>query len=263
MKTIWQGSISFGLVNIPIKLFAATEAHALGFTLLHDFCHTPLQYHRWCPHCKKEISWEHTVKGLKLSEKKFLVLTPEMIAKLRPEKTETLEIVEFIDADKLDALYLNHHYYVAPAKKNEMAYTLFVKALVALDKIAIGRFVMRDKEYTCALRPFENYLLLTTLHYTYEIRDIKDLQLPANVKVNAAELKLAQELISKLSVKSFDMSKFKDTFAQEIKALLKKPVRKKTKTTKTKPTAKRTTKKPTLAETLRQSIKNPHPVARA
>src|SRR5436309_1931299 len=107
MKTIWKGAISFGLVNIPIKLFTATESHALGFTLLHATCHTPLKYHRWCTHCEKEVLWEDTVKGLKTS-KGYVVLTQEMLKKMHPEKTETINIVEFVDADQVSPIYLSH-----------------------------------------------------------------------------------------------------------------------------------------------------------
>lgn len=225
MKSIWKGSIAFGLVNIPIKLFAATESHALGFTLLHEKCHTPLRYHRWCPHCKKEVSWEQTVKGIKKSDGSYLILTQEALKELRPEKTETIKIVEFVDADKVPVIYLNHHYYVAPAKE-DVAYALFTKALANLNHVAIGRFVMRDKEYTCVLQAYEDYLLLTTLYYAYEVRGIKDLVVTKPVKLDQKELNLAQEFIKKLSVKTFNINEFKDTFAQQIKDLMKKKPKK-------------------------------------
>ncbi len=251
MKIIWQGSLSFGLVSIPIKLYPAIQEHALGFTMLHATCQTPLEYHRWCPKCQKEVVWNDTVKGFKTS-KGFLILSQDMLKKLRPETTETLNIVEFIEADQLNDLYMNHHYYIAPARSGNNGYALFLKALEKLDKIAIGRFIMHDKEYTCAIRPHENYLLLTTLHYSYEI---KALDVPASPvpKYNAQELKLAEQLINTLSVKKFDITKFKDTFAQEIKALLKAKSKKKTAKA-TAPVKKIARKKPTLSDQLRKSI---------
>jgi DNA end-binding protein Ku len=252
MKVIWQGAITFGLVNIPIKLYAATQEHVLGFTLLHSYCHTPVKYHRWCPHCKKEITWQQTVKGLEIKDGTYVVLTKEMLEKLRPQKTETIQIVEFVKTDQVDPLYLNHHYYVAPGKKNNMAYTLFMKALSKVDKVAIGRFVMRDKEYTCALRPSGDHLLLTTLHYSYEIKKIEELENSTNIKITPQELKLAEELIQKLTVKKFDMSKFKDTFAQEIKKLLQSKKGKKTRISKKK--KERAEKAPSLMQSLRASL---------
>ncbi len=256
MKTIWKGAISFGLVNIPIKLYTATESHALGFTLLHDVCHTPLKYHRWCTKCKKEVVWADTVKGIK-TEKGYLVLTKEMIAKLRPEKSENIKIIEFLDEDAVEPIYFNHHYFVIPEKNNDSAYALFTKALVNLKKVAIGKFVMRDKEYVCALRPYQNYLLLITLHYAYEVKNIEALKTEPKLKLEPKELRLAEELINKLSVKKFDISDFNDTFAQEIKALLKDFTKKKTKKIKNKKVEKIiSTKKPSsLMESLRASLK--------
>lgn len=248
MKALWKGTISFGLVNIPIYLYTATESHSLGFTLLHAKCHTPLKYHRWCPHCEKEVMWDDTAKGLK-TKKGFVVLTEEQLRALRPEKTETISVVEFVAAEQVAPIYLSQHYYAAPAKKSDTSYALFAKTLAQSGKVAIGTFVLRDKEYVCMLQPYENYLLLTTLHYSYEIRALEGLGMHASAKVTAAELKLAQTLIKQLTVKKFDMSKFKDTFAQTIKKLLENPPKK--------AVAKklvRAHKKPTLTEALRASI---------
>jgi len=261
MKSVWKGSIAFGLVNIPIQLFTAHESEALGFNLLHEKCKTPLKYRRWCPKCKKEVTWDQTVKGIKKSDGSYLVLTKEMIKKLRPEKTEEIRIVEFVAMDQIPIIYLNHHYYVAPLKKNDNAYTLFIKALEKLDKAAIGRFVMRDKEYTCAIQPNEGYLLLTTLYYAYEVRDLEHLMVKPKAKLNATELKLAQDFIKKLSVKKFDITDFKDTFAQEIKKLLKQKAKKGRKT-KVKVVTPRK-KKSTLVESLRTSLENIKPAAYA
>lgn len=253
MKVIWKGSIAFGLVNIPIELYAATESHALGFTLLHNKCNTPLKYHRWCPHCKKEVQWDETVKGLERENGKYLILTQEMLHQLRPKKTEAINIIEFVPIDTINMIYFNNHYYVAPTKQTA-AYALFIKALENLRKVAIGRFVMRDKQYTCILQPYESYLLLTTLHYAYEVRGVDKLAFKKPGKLDAAELKLAETFINKLSVKSFNMSKFKDSFAQEIKTLLTKKPGKELSKKKTVTTAKR--KKSSLAESLQESLRN-------
>lgn len=252
MKAIWKGSISFGLIDIPIELYSAIESHALGFTLLHAKCHTPLKYHRWCSKCDKEVLWDETVKGIKKSNGKYVIFTQEMLHTLRPEKTEMITIVEFVATDQIDILYLNSHYYVAPLKNN-VAYSLFVKALENLDKVAIGRFIMRDKEYTCVLQPYSNHLLLTTLHYNYEIRGLNKLLVEKPKRLEPAELKLAEAIITKLSVKKLDMSKFKDTFAQEIKALLHKKTTKVPKNVKKSKTSPR--KKPSLTDSLKESLR--------
>ncbi|OQA35929.1 MAG: putative DNA repair protein YkoV [Candidatus Dependentiae bacterium ADurb.Bin331] len=255
MKTIWKGAISFGLVNIPIKLYTATESHALGFTLLHSVCHTPLKYHRWCTKCNKEVIWADTVKGIK-TEKGYMVLTKEMIAKLRPEKSEAIQIIEFIDQDAVEPIYFNHQYFVIPEKEKDSAYALFTQALINLNKVAIGKFVMRDKEYVCALKPYQDYLLLITLHYAYEVKNVANLQTKTKIKLEPKEIRLAEELIKKLSVNKFDITDFKDTFAQEIKALLQEFSKKKTRKIKPKELAQKLkVKKPTsLMESLRASL---------
>lgn len=265
MKVLWKGSISFGLVNIPIQLFTATESHTVDFTLLHKTCHTPLQYHRWCPHCDKEVSWDETVKGIKDAHGKEHIFTKEMLKALHPKKGETIDIIEFVDAQKIPIIYLNHHYYVAPTRSSDKAYALFVQALKKTEKAAIGHFVLRDKEYICALQSYEQYLLLTTLHYPQEIKGLHNLALPKKVP-NANELKLAQELIEKLSAKSFTMSQFKDTFAQKVKKIVQAKVTKRSSKPKAKKEVATRTKRVSLVQSLHASLKknmSNHPVRRA
>lgn len=258
MKSIWNGSIAFGLVNIPIVVYSATESSALGFTLLHEKCKTPLKYHRWCPKCKKEVKWDQTVKGLKKANGHYLILTQEALKELRPEKTDEITIVECVAMDQIEVIYLNNHYYVAPTSKHEHAYALFMQALEQLGKVAVGRFVMRDKQYTCILQPYKNYLLLTTLHYAYEIRGIEKLAFTKKVRLAPKELSLAKEFIKKISVKKFNIKQFKDTFAQEIRALLKRKTTKKIRTTR-----KATKKRSSLMESLKANVaKQYHPASR-
>jgi DNA end-binding protein Ku len=256
MKTIWKGSIAFGLVNIPISLYSAIESHALGFTLLHEKCKTPIKYHRWCPRCKKEVKWDETVKGLKKSETSYLVLTQQELKNLRPEKSEKIEIVEFVDPEQVPIIYLNNHYYIAPLKGDDTPFALFMTSLQKLHKVAIGQFAMRDKEYVCMIQPYGDFLLLTTLHYAYEIRGIEQLAFTKKVKLSAKEQSLAQQYIKKLSVKSFNIKQFKDTFAQEIKALLKKKGTKSSKQLKPEKSSKRKKERSSLIDSLQENLKH-------
>jgi len=227
MKALWKGSLSFGLVNIPIRLYSATEQKTVGFKMLCRTCHSPLQYKRWCPHCEKEVTWDNIVKGLEIKKGAYFVITKEKIEALRPTKTDTIEIIEFIKKETIDPIYFATHYYIGPQKEKDKAYYLLKKTLETSNKFAIGRFVMRDKDYICAIEAYKTGLLLTTLNYTYEIRDITKI---AELAVAAPtlkkdELKLANDLIKKMTKKTFDMAKFKDTFAQELKKLIKKAVK--------------------------------------
>lgn len=225
MKAIWKGSISFGLVSIPVQLFSAVQEHILGFTLLCDTCHTPIEYQRFCPHCDKKIAWTDVVKGLEISKGKYLVLTQEKIKSLKPESTSTIDIIEFVDSALIMPIYYDQHYYLAPVDAQKAkAYLLLSEALKSMKKAAIGSFVMHEKEHVCALQSYEKGLLLSTLNYDYEIRSIDkvaQLNSKKTVKLTAGELKLAKELINKLTSKKFDISEFKDTFAEQLLKLIK------------------------------------------
>ena len=224
MKSIWKGTISFGLVSIPVRLYSAIQEHVLGFKMLHAKCHTPITYQRWCSHCKKEVPWSDIVKGLKLEDGSYAILTQEKIKELRPEKSNAITIVEFVSASQIEPIYLEHHYYLGPEKAGEASFYLFKKALEKSGKVAIGTFVMRDKEYACVINPHANTMLLSTLNYAYEIRDLKEVpNLEKEPKqISAAELKLAEQLIDQITVKKFNLAQFKDTFAEQLKAAIKK-----------------------------------------
>lgn len=221
MKAIWKGSISFGLVTIPVELYSAIEEHTFGFKLLHKKCHTPISYERHCDHCNQIIDWHDVVKGIKLSDGTYFILTQEKLNALKPSKTDTIDVVQFVDSASIDTIYYEHHYYVIPAATHTQAYFLFIAALKKLNKTGIGRFVMRDKEYVCALQPYEQGMLLSTLNYAYEIRKLDTFNKLRAPKLPAKQLALAQELIQKLSA-PLNMKQFKDTFATKLKAKIKK-----------------------------------------
>jgi DNA end-binding protein Ku len=220
MKAIWSGSLSFGLLDIPIHIYSAIAEHKFGFRILCSTCHHPLKNVRWCEKCKKAVAWEKTVKGFEQSDGSFSVMTKEAIDKLKPEKTNVIAIKEFVDASELELLYVENHYYMVPTKKENKAFYLFAQALKKSNKVAIGQMVMREKEYLVALSFYKNMLLLNTLHYEYEIR-------AAEVKITKAmaptkeELDLALLLINKLTKKKFDLSKYKDDFVEKLKKALK------------------------------------------
>lgn len=262
MKSIWKGSISFGLVTIPVRLYSAVKEHAIGFTLLDKKCNTPIFYKRWCEHCKKEVPWADVVKGLKQEDGTYAILTQEKLKALKPKTTDTIAVVEFVNANQIEPIYLEHHYYLAPEKKGEKAFFLFQHALEQSGKVAIGMFVMREKQYICVINPYDTTMLLTTLNYAYEIRPLAEVpnlkEQPQ--KLQASELKLAQDLIQALSKKKFNLSQFKDTFVQDLKAALKST--KKIKVTRKKKeremsTVKKQKEESSLMTALRASLKAP------
>jgi DNA end-binding protein Ku len=222
MHAIFTGNISFGLVSIPIKIYSATETKGIEFHNLCNVCHTPLTYKRWCPKCQKEVSWAEIKKGFKISKEKWVILEKEELEKIKLPTTKNIEIIQFVDVGQIDPIYFEKSYYVAPQEGGVKAYSLFVEALRLANKAAIGRVVIRNKEYLVALRPFKKGLVMHVLYYFGEIKDIEKLKELENlVVVSKEELELAKLLIGKLSTEEFDISKFKDRYAEAIKELIK------------------------------------------
>lgn len=257
MKSIWKGSISFGLVNIPVTLYSAISSQTLGFKLLHDACHTPIKYQRWCSHCDVEVPWENIVKGMPLENGTFFIITKEKLEELKPAKSDRLEIKEFIPSTELSFIYIDNHYYLLPTKETDKAFFLFFETLKTVDLIAIGVFVLREKEHLCAINPYKKGLLLSTLNYSYEIKELKKLdELSSPEKITASELNLAKQLVKQLTKKKFDISKYKDTFAQKLKARIKEAAKlKEKKPSKVKEIKKqKRIKTPSLVEALKASL---------
>ncbi|MCS7105892.1 MAG: Ku protein [Candidatus Aenigmarchaeota archaeon] len=222
VRAIFSGSISFGLVNIPIKIYPATESRVISFNNLHKECGTPLVYKRWCPKCEKEVAYEDIEKGYKITKEKYVIIKKEDLEKLRLKTTKAIEIQEFVDASQIDPIFLEKSYYVVPEETGIKAYSLFVEALRIANKVAIGKVVMRNKEYLVAIRAFKKGLVMHILHYLGEIKDIEELsELKSLVTVREEELRLAQALISKLTESEFDASKFKDNYTEELMKLIK------------------------------------------
>jgi DNA end-binding protein Ku len=223
MKSIWNGSISFGLVNIPIKLYSAIESKSFSFRMLSSKDHSPIKYKRVSEKTGEEVAWKDIVKGIEIEKGKFFVPTEEQLAAVKPEKSDTIDIVEFVDQDQIDPVFFDAHYYIGPAKEKEKTYFLFREILQLTARTALGRFVMREKEYVCTIKAYKDGLLLTTMNYAYEIRDMGEVDnVKSQPKISDAELKLGKELISKLYKNKFNMEKFKDTFAEEMEKIMAK-----------------------------------------
>lgn len=250
MKAIWQGSISFGLVSIPVKLYSASEPRVVSFKLLCSKCKSPLHYKRFCPKCHKEIEWTDVIKGLKVAKDKYFALTKEELESIRPEKTKFIEIKQFVDKSQVDPIYYDKYYYCVPQHEKDKAYFLFREILSLTGKVAIATIIMKEKEHVCMISTYKNGLLLTTLVYAYEIRDINQLIGEAKPKLTVQEKNLAMKLIRQME-SDFHISAFKDTFAEELKNLIK--MKMEGKEIKAKPIEKRKVK--TLLDALKASVK--------
>jgi len=220
--------LSFGMVNIPVKLYSTIDrSTAPGFKLMHVKDQGPIEYRRYCKLHDHEVPWSEIVKGLEVEPGSFFLFTKEELQKLRPEKSDQIEIVEFIPLGQVDRILLDSHYFIGPSKKKEKAFFIFVQALKASKKEAVGRFIMREKEYTCVVSPYSRGLLLSTLNYSYELRSVDEVEnVNEKVSIKDQELELAVALVDKLSVSRFDNSRFKDEFMEHLKSAVAKRDRK-------------------------------------
>ncbi|RLJ06731.1 MAG: Ku protein [Candidatus Aenigmatarchaeota archaeon] len=220
-RAILKTNISFGLVNIPVKVYTATEERAIAFKLLCGKCKTPLKYKRWCEKCKREVPWEEVIRGYEIAKNKYIPISEEELATIKLETTHRIEIIKFVDLTDIDPIYMAKSYYLVPDKGAERAYSLFKEVLQLTGKVAIGRVVMRDKEHLVLIRPYKKGLVMTDLHYASEVRDINSLEeLKKLVHLKEAEIKLAQALVAKLSGKSLKLEEFKDRYKEAVEKLV-------------------------------------------
>ncbi|MBC9933704.1 Ku protein [Chitinophaga qingshengii] len=238
MRAIWSGAIGFGLVNIPVKLYSATQDSRLDLDMLDSHGLGHIRFKRVNENTGKEVPWEQIVKGY-LYNDEYVVLEDEDFEAASPKKSKIIEIESFVDEVSIDDIYFENPYFLEPAKGGEKAYELLLQALQKTGKAGLSRFVLRTQEHLSVIRPRENYLMLQQLRYEEEIRSAEDLTLPEHVKIAKRELDMAIELIKQYAAE-FDISQYKDEYKAELlkiikaKASGKKPVVKKMKVVHTK-----------------------------
>ncbi|HCA08045.1 Ku protein [Chryseobacterium sp.] len=220
MKAIWNGAIGFGLVNIPVKIYSATETTKLDLDMLDKSDFSNIKFKRVNESTGKEVKWENIVKGY-LMDDKYIVLDEEDYEAASPEKTKILSIDQFVKEAEVDSVYFENPYYLEPQKNGESAYRLLLKALQETEMAGIGTFVLRDSEAIGMIRPYKDILVLNRLRFDQEIRDYKDLKIPAAKAPKPAELKMAVSLIKQLS-QDFDPAMYKDTYSDELMKIIRK-----------------------------------------
>lgn len=220
MKAIWSGSIGFGLVNIPVKMFSASSPGRLDLDMLDSHDHSNIRFMRVNENTGKEVKWENIVKGYKLENDEYVVLSDEDFAKAAQEKNALIEIKEFANEDEIDVVYYDTPYYLVPGKNGERAYDLLREALWKTKKVGVAVFVMRTKETLAILKATKDLIVLDTLRFNEEIRDPEGLELPAKKEIKAPELKMAVNLIESLTGK-FDISAYKNTYREELLKVIK------------------------------------------
>jgi DNA end-binding protein Ku len=221
-RSIWTGSITFGLVNIPVKLFVAVREKNIQFHMLHDQDHVRLQRKMICPKDGKEVHSEHVVKGYEISPGQYVVVHEDELEAAAPKKSKTIEIEDFVEMDEIDPVYFDRPYYVVPQEQGAKAYRLLLEAMEKSKKVGIARFVMRAKEYLCAMRPQEGALVLETMHFNDEVIPVDQVDgVPHKAKSDDRELKMASQLIESLSTK-FKPEKYHDTYREAVQEIIEK-----------------------------------------
>lgn len=217
IRPIWKGAISFGLVYVPVKLYAATEQKDVKFNYLHEKCKSPVQYRRFCPHCQVEVPMEEIVRGYEYEKGKYVIIDEGDFEKLAGANSgRSIEIMDFVNLEEIDPVYYEKAYYLAPGDGGAKVYELFRRAMVDTGKVAVARVIIRNKQALAAIRESKNILMMCTMHYPDEIRPAGALpELSYRVDLHDNEVKMAVNLINSLSAE-FQPEKYNDTYRQAL-----------------------------------------------
>ena len=224
MRTMWKGAVNFGLINVPIKMFTATENKNISFKSLHKECQTPIKQKRYCSNCEKEVEYNDIVKGYEFQKDRYVIIEEEDLEAIPGEKSKTIDIVEFVKLEQIDPVYFDKSYYLAPEETGKKAYKLLVNALKETGKIAIAKVVIRSRESLVALRVYEGILIMETMHYPAEIR--KSDEVPGiNYEINIAEAEvtMAKQLIEGLAT-DFNPEKYDDNYRTHLLEIIESKI---------------------------------------
>ena len=221
MRAIWTGALSFGLVNIPVRLYSASEERGgLDLDMLHKKDLSPIRYARICKADGKEVPWEDIVKGYEYEKGDYVILTDEDFKKANVKKTKTIDIVDFAKEGDIDPIYYEKPYYLEPEKGAFKAYALLREAIKRSKKVGVAKFVIRNREHIGAIRVVGKALVLEQMRYKEDLREPEGLNLPAKDEgASKREIEMALNLIDQLTA-GFDPKKFKDTYTEDLKEVI-------------------------------------------
>ncbi len=221
-RAIWSGAISFGLVNVPIKLYSATSPKTVRFHQLHARDGVRIQQKRVCPADGEEVPYEDLVKGFEIAPDRYVIVRQDELDALDPRHTKTIDIEAFVELADIDPVYYDSAYHVAPAQGGAKPYALLLSAMEQAGKVAIGRFVLRTRQQICALRPADGVLVLSTMLFGDEVNAperLDELESLADVEASSAEVAMAEQLIESLST-PFDPTAYRDEYRERVLDLI-------------------------------------------
>lgn len=251
-RALWKGSISFGLVNIPIELHTAVRNHRPHFRMLHAKDKSPVKFERVCIRDGHPVAWEDLVKGYEYQKGHFVVVTKDDFEAAALEKTRTVDIIDFVKADEIDDRYFETPYYLVPAKGGERAYALLRDAIRESGRIGIAKFILREAQHLAAVEVIEQSLVLTVMRFADELVDVTQFDLPGDAGLRKAERDMAKALVNSLAAE-WDPSKYTDEYRENLMRVIQAKL--KGKTAHLEPSAEpRDAKVVDLMERLRQSL---------
>jgi len=223
MRAIWKGSISFGLVNIPIALYPATRREELKFRLLRAKDNSPVNYKRVAEKDGKEVPWDQIVKGYEYEKGKFVVLNEKDFQRVDLEATQTVDIQDFVDLDEIDPMYFYKPYYLEPQKGGDKAYVLLREALAGGKKVGIAKVVIKTRQYLAGVKALEHALVLELMHFAEELADAEKLKVPKKLEVGKREREMAKKLVESMSAK-WDPEKYHDDYREALMEVIEEKV---------------------------------------
>ncbi len=223
-RAIGSGTISFGLVSIPIKMYVAASPQSVSFNQLHEKCGGRIKMQWFCPVCEEVVSRKDLVKGYEYAKNQYVQLTDEELKQLEAQKTNAIDILEFVPLDTVDLVYVDKSYYLGPDKGGDKAYGLLSKAMEDTGKVAVGSMASRGKEQLVLLRPYKQGLLLHYVYYADEVRSFEELGIGAPAQLRDGELDMAERLIDQLSSKAFEPDQYQDEYRARVLAAVEQKV---------------------------------------
>src|SRR5208283_1830186 len=217
--SVWSGYLTFGLISMPVRLFSGARPSHISFHMLHRPDNVRIKQQLWCPHDERVVERNEIVKGYEYRKGEYVIIEPEEIKKIEPKTAKAMEILEFVKADDVDPIYFESSYYVTPEEAGRRPYALLCKALEETKYVAIAKLTMHNREYTVFLRPYKGGMMLHTMYYKDEVRDLEGFGRP-DVELKDAEVKVAHQLIEALAGE-FEPEKFHDSFEENLKTLIK------------------------------------------
>jgi DNA end-binding protein Ku len=217
LRATGSTTICFGLVSIPVKLFTATSSESVSFNMLHKECGTRVKQQLYCPTHEQVVERDDTIKGYEVAKGQYVTFTAEELRALEAERTNTIDIVEFVPASSVDFIQIDKTQYLGPDKGGHKAYTLLGHAMKHTEAVAIGRYNARGKSYVVMIRPYDKGLALHQLFYADEVRKFAEVEIGSDVAFSGAEQELAEKLIDQLRTDGFDASRYRDDYSDRVR----------------------------------------------